>query len=108
MPLPDEKGGGAGMNSIVRESVERVTLEIQGYAPARDISYPEALRLLDAAYTEEIGQALARLGQLRRAAEAAMVQLSLALDGIKNLGRELEERHLRTGGGELEEKSEAD
>lgn len=47
-------------------------------------------------------------GKLERAAEAAMVQMSLALDGIKNLSRELEERHLRTGGGKLEEKSEAD
>lgn len=96
------------MNSIVRESVERVTLEIQGYAPFRDISYHEALKMLDTAYTDEIRLAVERIEQYRKMAEAAEVQISRALDGIKQLSRELEERHLRTGGGELEEKSKAD
>lgn len=78
----------------VTEHTELVDLEIDGHEKAERITWPEAMELLDRAYTEDIAGTAALIDTYIKTAQAGIVQTANALDGLKELRRRLEERHL--------------
>ena len=78
----------------VTEHTELVDLEIDGHGKTEKITWPEAMELLDRAYTEEIAGTAALIDTYIKTAQASIVQTANALDGLKKLRRSLEERHL--------------
>ena len=78
----------------VTEHPELIDLEIDGHGKAERITWPEAMELLDRAYTEEIVGTAALIDTYIKTAKAGIVQTANALDGLKELRRRLEERHL--------------
>lgn len=78
----------------VTEYTELVDLEIDGHGKAERITWPEAMERLDRAYTEEIAGMAALIDTYIKTAQAGIVQTANALDGLKELRRRLEERHL--------------
>ena len=78
----------------VTAHTELVDLEIEGHGKAERITWPEAMELLDRAYTEEIAGTAALIDTYIKTAQAGIVQTANALDGLKELRRRLEERHL--------------
>lgn len=78
----------------VTEHTELVDLEIEGHGKTERITWPEAMELLDRAYTEEIAGTAALIDTYIKTAQAGIVQTANALDGMKELKRSLEERHL--------------
>ena len=78
----------------VTEHTELVDLEIEGHGKAEKITWPEAMELLDRAYTEEIAGTAALIDTYIKTAQAGIVQTANALDGLKKMRRSLEERHL--------------
>ncbi|MGM9542567.1 MAG: hypothetical protein ACI3VD_07825 [Candidatus Limivicinus sp.] len=75
-------------------ATELVDLEIEGHGKTERIRWPEAMELLDRAYTEEIAGTAALIDIYIKTALAGIVQTANALDGLKELRRRLEERHL--------------
>lgn len=73
---------------------ELIDIEIDGHRKAERITWPEAMERLDRAYTEEIAGTAALIGTYIKTAQAGIVQTANALDGLKELKRRLEERHL--------------
>lgn len=88
----------------MKEYSERVSVEIDGHGRAEQITWPEAARMLDQAYTEEIAATAETIDKYIKAAQAGMVQTMNALDALKELKRNLEERHLKTTNIEREDK----
>lgn len=78
----------------VTEHTELIDMEIDGHGKAERITWPEAMELLDRAYTEEIAGTAALINTYIKTAQAGIVQTACALDGLKELRRRLEERHL--------------
>ena len=78
----------------VTEHTELVDLEIEGHGKTERITWPEAMELLDRAYTEEIAGTAALIDTYIKTALAGIVQTANALDGLKELRQRLEERHL--------------
>lgn len=78
----------------VTEHTELVDLEIDGHEKAERITWPEAMELLDRAYTEEIDGTVSLIDTYIKTAQAGIVQTANALDRLKELRRRLEERHL--------------
>ena len=78
----------------VTEHTELVDLEIDGHEKAERITWPEAMELLDRAYTEEIAGTAALIDTYIKTALAGIAQTANALAGLKKLRRSLEERHL--------------
>lgn len=78
----------------VTEHTELVDLEIEGHGKTERITWPVAMELLDRAYTEEIDGTAALIDTYIKTAQAGIVQTANALDGLKELRRRLEERHL--------------
>ena len=83
----------------VKSSGERVSISIDGRELGRGVRYPEAIALLDGAYTNEIGALLDELRQYRLAAELALEQAARALVRMGELIKAAEERHLEGGHG---------
>ena len=78
----------------VTEHTELVDMEIDGHEKAERITWPEAMELLDRAYTEEIAGTVSLIDTYIKTAQAGIVQTANALDRLKELRRRLEERHL--------------
>ena len=78
----------------VTEHTELIDMEIDGHGKAERITWPEAMERLDRAYTEEIAGTAALIDTYIKTAQAGIVQTANALDGMKELRRRLEERHL--------------
>ena len=78
----------------VTEHTELVDLAIDGHGKAERITWPEAMELLDRAYTEEIAETAALIDAYIETAKAGIAQTDRALDGLKEMRRRLEERHL--------------
>lgn len=78
----------------VMEHSERINLEIDGHGTAEGITWPEAMQLLDKAYTEDIATAISSIDTYIKMAQAGIVQTANALDALKAFRRTLEERHL--------------
>lgn len=78
----------------VKEYSERVDLEIDGHGTAERITWPEALQLMDKAYTEDIAAATALLDAYIKAAQAGIIQAANALEALRELKKRQENRHL--------------
>lgn len=78
----------------VTKHTELIDIEIEGHRKAEQITWPEAMELLDRAYIEEIAESAALIDAYIETAKAGIVQTDRALDGLKELKRRLEERHL--------------
>lgn len=78
----------------VTERTELVDMEIDGHGKAERITWPEAMKRLDRAYTEEIAETAALIDTYIKTAQAGIAQTANALDGLKELKKSLEERHL--------------
>lgn len=86
------------MRCVIRpEGREKISVELEGAARVENIRYPEALALLDAAYTNELRELSAQLRAYQCAAESGLVQARNALRRMSELIEDVERRHL--GGG---------
>lgn len=78
----------------VTEHTELVDMEIEGHGKTERITWPEAMELMDRAYTEEIAGTAELIDTYIKTAQAGIVQTANALDSLKKLRRRLEERHM--------------
>lgn len=78
----------------IKEHSELVNLEIDGHGTAESVTWPEAMQLLDKAYTEDIATVVSSIDTYIKTAQAGIVQTANALDALKAFRRTLEERHL--------------
>ncbi len=74
-------------------SEERVDIHIDGYGDGRQVTWLEAMQMLDAAYAEEISTATEQICAYVEAAQAGLTQAANSLAALKKLCADLQDRN---------------
>ena len=81
------------IRSEIIRSEERVDIQIDGYGAGRQITWLDAMQMLDAAYAEEISTSIEQIDAYVKAAQAGLTQAEKALAALRKLCGDLQDRN---------------